>query len=114
MRHDARKLLEDARGACAEVEQFVVGHTQDSFVKEIAVQRSVERSLEVIGEALRRLRDLDDDMGDRIPNLSRIIGLRNILAHGYDVLDYEIIWQIATNEVPDLRLSLQQLIVSGR
>lgn len=110
MRRDVLKLLEDARAACEEVELFINGGNLTTFVTNLSLKRSVERSLEIIGEALRRLRDLDPEVGDRIPNIHRIIGLRNIIAHGYDVLDYEIIWDIATQEVPELRSHLTRTL----
>jgi uncharacterized protein with HEPN domain len=110
MRREVLKLLEDARIACAEVDQFIERQTEESFLRQVAVQRSVERSLEITGEALRWLRDLDPEFAPRIPNLSRVISLRNILAHGYDVLDYEIIWNIATHEVPALRASIDRIM----
>ncbi len=47
---------------------------------------------------------------DEIPDVRRIIGLRNILAHGCDVLDYEVIWDIASTKVSGLRARLEELM----
>ena len=114
MRLDALKLIEDARIACDEVAQFANGRSEDEFRSDIAFQRSVERSLEIAGEALRRLRDVDRVVADSIPDLSRVIGLRNILAHGYDSLDRGIIWSVVTEHLPNLRSELVNLSDSNR
>ena len=50
------------------------------------IQAAVERKFEVIGEALNRIYREDEDLA-QIRDYSRIIGFRNILAHGYDVVD---------------------------
>ncbi len=39
---------------------------------------------------------------DAIPNLNRIIGLRNIIAHGCDVVDHLILWDVIQNHLPPL------------
>ena len=56
----------------------------------------------VIGEALKRLRDLDPQTAHLIPDIHRIIALRNILAHGYAVVDDGVVWSAATHRVPEL------------
>ena len=42
--------------------------------------------MEIIGEALNRLCKVDSETAQRMPDISRIIGLRNFLAHGYAVV----------------------------
>jgi uncharacterized protein with HEPN domain len=48
----------------------------------------LERLFEVLGEALYRLRNLDEDAFQQITDGHRIIGTRNLLAHGYDIVDH--------------------------
>ena len=91
MRRESLKLLEDARAACAEIESFISGRTEADFLEIPLLQRGVERSVEIVVEALRRLRDLDPEAIELIPDFRRIIGMRNILAHGYDALDYGVV-----------------------
>ena len=67
------------------------------------LQLVLEREFEIIGEALYRLRSAAPEIFAQIPNAHRIIGMRNILAHGYDQVDYEILWDAATLELAGLR-----------
>ena len=50
-------------------------------------QRAVERDFEIIGEALNRIRKIDEEILERVSEHQRIIGFRNVLIHGYDLID---------------------------
>ncbi len=41
---------------------------------------------------------------------NKIIGLRNVLAHGYDVLEYEILWDVVANRLPSLKCEIERLL----
>ena len=56
--------------------------------------------LEILGEAVRRLEALDPSLARRISEHRRVIAFRNIIAHGYDGLDDDIVWQIVTGKLP--------------
>ena len=68
-----------------------------------AFQLVIEREFEILGEALYRVRNIAPEVFDRIPSGHRIIGMRNILAHGYDRVDYSVLWAAATQELDALR-----------
>ena len=59
------------------------------------------RLLEIIGEAGNRV---PEDQRARIPNIPwpQIVGLRNRLIHGYDEVDFDILWQIVSSDLPTL------------
>jgi len=73
------------------------------------LQLIVERELEIIGEALARLRRDHPDLADQIGDIHKIVGLRNVLAHGYDVLENEILWDIVENKIPILKRDVEML-----
>jgi uncharacterized protein with HEPN domain len=54
-------------------------------------QRAVERDFEIIGEALNRIKNINDHLVEQISEHRRIIGFRNILIHGYDVVDERLV-----------------------
>ncbi|MCY7413738.1 MAG: hypothetical protein LH471_11995 [Salinibacterium sp.] len=45
----------------------------------------------IVGEALKNLRNADPDTARQIPEIARIISLRDILAHGYAVVDDSVV-----------------------
>ncbi|MAM53921.1 MAG: hypothetical protein CMH35_03580 [Microbacterium sp.] len=87
MRPEAAAFLWDVRNAADRVSSFIEGVTQGEYLGDDLRRSAVERQLEIIGEALNNLRRLDPDMAASIPEVHRIIGLRNVLAHGYAVVD---------------------------
>lgn len=103
MRRDPATLREDILRAIEEIESFCHGKAFGDFRKDRALQLIVERELEIIGEALGRLRREHPKTASRIRDIHKIIGLRNVLAHGYDVLENEILWDIVTNKLAQLR-----------
>ncbi len=74
------------------------------------LRSAVERQYEIIGEALNRLRKLDPAMAAVITECDRIIGFRNVLAHGYDSVDDRISWDIVQNKLPVLEKDVARLM----
>jgi len=109
MQHDCAKLCEDVLRAVGESESFCAGKTFEDFQVDRGLQLIVERELEIIGEALARLRRDHPEIADRIRDVHKIIGLRNVLAHGYDVLEHEILWDIVENKIPLLKRDIQKI-----
>jgi uncharacterized protein with HEPN domain len=104
MPHSIEKLLLDIILACDETEGFCQGKTFDEFTRDRLLQLALERQFEIIGEALYRLERVDEtNLVLRIPEYRKIIGLRNIIAHGYDVVDDGALWDLAINKIPELK-----------
>lgn len=67
------------------------------------LQLAIEREFEIIGEALFRLSNLEEEiLASKIPEYRKIIDFRNIIAHGYDIIDEAALWDFAENRVPEL------------
>ncbi|CAB4670835.1 MAG: DUF86 domain-containing protein [Actinobacteria bacterium] len=71
------------------------------FLRFCGSGRSVERLTELIGEAASHL-SLDAKEKFLEVNWKGVIGMRQILAHVYGRIDSEILWQTASNDVPNL------------
>lgn len=69
--------------------------------------------MEILGEALNRLRRDDIETALRVPDLDRIVGMRHIIAHKYGVLDYEIVWRAVTIGIPELIVALGPLVAEA-
>ena len=63
-----------------------------------------------MGEALNRLSREDPELAARIPDIARIVGFRNVLAHGYDIVDDEVVWDAITTDLPELAASVEALL----
>jgi len=110
MQRDPLCYLWDAARAADAVIAFTSGRTRDDFLNDLQLSSAVERQLEIIGEALSQLSRVEPSMARRAPNLGRIIGLRNILVHGYEKVDLGRVWQIIQENLPELRATLAQLL----
>jgi len=109
MRHNPQKLYEDILRAIDEILSFCHGKSFDDFKEDRGLQLVVERELEIIGEALARLRRDHPTLVNQIADIDKIIGLRNVLAHGYDMLEYEILWDVVENKIRNLQRDIQKL-----
>ena len=71
------------------------------------------RLLEIIGEAANRV---PEHQRARIPEVpwAQIVGLRNRLIHGYDEVDFDILWQIVGHDLPNLIKALEAVPSSDR
>jgi uncharacterized protein with HEPN domain len=87
MARDPRALLADVLDAARSIEHFRRGLDLDGFRGDELVRAGVERKLEIIGEALNRLSHEDPGLAAQIPDIARVIGFRNVLAHGYQIVD---------------------------
>jgi uncharacterized protein with HEPN domain len=69
------------------------------------------RLLEILGEAAGRV--LPDDRG-RYPQIPwpQLVSLRNRLIHGYDQVDFDVLWQILTQDLPPLVQELEAILAS--
>ncbi|HCK98906.1 MAG TPA: antitoxin [Candidatus Marinimicrobia bacterium] len=78
------------------------------FINDLRTKRAVERNLEIIGEALKRILDKDDSI--RITNARKIVDTRNRIIHGYDSVSDEIIWGIIVRHLPGLKKEINELM----
>lgn len=112
MQPEVRKLLYDMLHAAMGIEMFVDGRSRDDLDADLMLRLAIERQFEIIGEAMGRLRRIDAATAEQISEHQRIIGLRNVLIPGYDVVSNDIIWGIVQNKLPTLRRELEELLKS--
>ena len=112
MERDPRAFLWDVQQAVIAIQQFIQGMDATSYADSALVRSAVERQFEIIGEALNRLSKISPDLALKVPNLREIIGLRNILIHGYASIDHARVWQIAVDLVPELKQVVSALLDS--
>jgi uncharacterized protein with HEPN domain len=110
MNEETKKRLLDALEACRAIEQFTAGRDFAAYVAEPMRRAAVERKFEILGEALNRAEVSAPELTERLPEMRRIIGMRNRIIHGYDGVDDEIVWDTVQHKIPTLLEQLSQLL----
>ena len=106
-----RAYIWDAIDAGKDVMSFVSGGTFADYSSSKLLQAAVERKLEIIGEALKRIRDESPATAELLEPNKAAIALRNLIAHEYDSVDQSILWIIANRDVPALIAQLESYLV---
>ncbi len=110
MQGKIKKYLFDIKQAIGEIESFIGNKNYQNFTDGTLLQSAVERKLEIIGEALTRIKKLDEGILNNVTDARRIIGFRNIIIHGYDVLNSKIVWDALQNNLPRLKKEVKNLM----
>ena len=110
MLHDAKVCFEDAINAAFLIQEFTKDLNFDQYELDIKTQSAVERQFEIIGEAFNRIFKIDSELLTQITDWKDIIGFRNVIIHGYDVLSTAVIWDTVCSNIPQLIKDLKPLI----
>ena len=105
-------LLEDMLERIDRIARYTQGLDRDAFVHDDKTIDAVVRSLEVIGEAARRLPAEFKARHSEIP-WHQIAGLRNRIVHAYFDVDVELVWAVVRAELPGLKAALTKLRQTG-
>ena len=98
-------MLDAARTAC----EFAAGIHFVAYQRDRKLQLAVERAVEIIGEAARRVSEEFRNAHPEIPWRS-MIAQRNVLAHEYGEIKQERMWLLVTEHLPTLIRDLEKLI----
>jgi uncharacterized protein with HEPN domain len=101
--------LWDMAQAIANINEVVSDTDREQFLANWREQSIIERQLEILGEAARRISEkFQQEHPDM--NWRQIIGLRNVIAHQYDRIEPDLIWEIITSDLLGLYQKIQQLL----
>lgn len=101
-------LIADMFDAGSKILEYTRGLTFEEFTSESKTIDAVIRNFEIIGEAAHRL---PEDFKNNHLDIDwhRIRGFRNRIVHDYFGIDFEIVWQIKENYLPELLHKLSEL-----
>ena len=110
-----RDLWEGVRSVHFTLPQIVAGNgllALDDYLADWIRQSAVERQLEIVGEALVRIRRDDSETSARIPDIHAIIATRNVIIHihRYDDVDHVRVWAMLQHDIPRLIPTLESLL----
>jgi len=100
-----RHMLDHAREACKLAEERSRANIEADRVLSLALTRL----LEIVGEAAARIPEHVREQYPGIP-WPQIVGLRNRLIHGYDAVDFDILWEIIQKDLPRLIAELKRIV----
>ncbi len=99
--------------AMERIAEYIHGYSFIIFKQDYKTVDAVIRNFEVIGEASK---NLPKEFKDRYPEIpwSEMYLLRNKISHEYFGIDYEIIWDVASNYLPENKLQIEVIIEKER
>ncbi|MDX2189008.1 MAG: DUF86 domain-containing protein [Bacteroidota bacterium] len=95
---------------CRYLQQIIQsGITFESFIRDETLKRAVVRSLEIIGEATKNI-PIDEKL--KYPNIKwkQMAGMRNRLIHEYMGINYIIVWDVLTENIPVLMKQIEEAL----
>jgi len=99
MNPDILKYVQDILDSISKIDfHLSTVSTVTQYSLNITIVDAVERRLAIIGEALWQINKIDPSVN--VTDQNKIIGLRHILVHDYDLIDDSTIWRICQNNLP--------------
>ena len=109
MPQSAREYLQHILDEARFLRASSSGVSKEAFLQDETLKRACVRSLEVIGEAVKRV---PDAVRQQYPQIEwrAIAGMRDRLIHDYFGVDYEIVWDVVTRKVPTLEQEVTHIL----
>lgn len=103
------EFLEHIKTETAFILKHCDGLTEEAFLENDLLIHAVCRALEIIGEAAKHI---PDGFRQKYPSVSwrKMTGLRDVIIHDYFGIDYETVWEIITQKIPDIHFQINEII----
>ena len=109
MHPEIKVWLKDIQLSIYEIHEFLPPpRNYVVFQKDLKTRKAIERNIEIIGEAMRRITEVDPNI--LISDSRKIIDTRNRIIHGYDSVSADVIWLIVTRYLPMLETEVNDLL----
>lgn len=101
--------VQDILEAIIEVKDFTAGMEPEDFANDKKTINAVVRSLEIIGEAAKKI---PGDMREKYPDIpwKSMEGMRDKLIHEYFGVDLDIVWEVVNVELPPIKPLIQKVL----
>jgi uncharacterized protein with HEPN domain len=109
-RKNEKSFLIDIKNSAEKIQKYTLGKPYKEFIKDDLLVDGVIRNLEIIGEAVK---NLSSDFKNNYSHVEwrKIAGIRDILIHDYFGIDYEILWGIIKDKIPELLKQINEILV---
>ena len=107
--HDPRATLRQIQDAARRLQMICASKTLEQLLADWQATAALERFIEIVGEGVKRL---PLDLRLRHPSVpwKEIAGTRDHLSHGYDDVDYQVLWDAVQKDVPALLVTVEQML----
>jgi uncharacterized protein with HEPN domain len=109
MHPEIKIWLKDIELSIKEIQEFLPHKaTYSDFQNDLKTRKAIERNIEIIGEAMSRIREIDPDI--LISDSRKIVDTRNRIIHGYNSVSADVIWLVVTHDLPILEKEVLKLL----
>jgi uncharacterized protein with HEPN domain len=107
--HDPRATLRQIQDAARRLQMICADRTLETLLADWQATAALERFIEIVGAGVKRLLV---DLRLRYPSVpwKEIAGTRDHLSHGYDDVDYQVLWDAVQKDVPPLLVTVGQML----
>jgi uncharacterized protein with HEPN domain len=95
--------------AISRIGEYLQGINEEEFVRNYLIQDGVIRQLEIIGEATKQISQGTREKNNNIP-WKDMAGMRDKLIHDYFGVDVEQVWLTASNDIPTLKIEIEDVV----
>jgi len=109
-KRDTHATLSQIADHARRAQDLCAGKTLDQLLADWKSLLALERVLEILGEAVKRL---PPELCEAYPNVPwrLVAGMRDRLSHGYDEVDHEILWNAVHQDLPNLLKTVDQMVL---
>jgi uncharacterized protein with HEPN domain len=102
--------VEDILDEMKKAEILLEDTTYEQFEADFRINYALVRTLEIIGEAAKRL---PEDIRQRYPGIPwrGMAGMRDRVIHGYDRVDLQVVWDVVKQDIPHIRPQIEQMLM---
>ena len=108
MKRTNQHFINDIQNSIQKIEIYIQDMEYEELVENDLVKDAVIRNLEIIGEVAKNIDENIRKQYEDIP-WRKIIGLRNILSHAYFGIDWENIWKIIKDDIPQFKNEFENI-----
>ena len=113
MLRNYRLYLEDMLASADKILRYAGDSSYESLIVDEMRLDAIVRNFEIIGEATGKI---PQDIKNKYPQIEwrKIADFRNVLAHEYFGIDYEIMWEIIKDKLPSLRKEIEKMLATEK
>ena len=107
--YDPRVTLRQIQDAARRLQTICADKTLEGLLADWQATAALERFIEITGAGVKRL---PMDLRMRYPSVpwKEIAGTRDHLSHGYDDVDYQVLWDAVQKDVPELLATVEKML----